>query len=628
MESGVGCGSGSFIAADISAPQMENKTGEPKLLNAVVIGFPFGNGGVPAASVTTPVRRRTLTTLDPSRRDFLRGAGMTVAGAVAVPSWFGKSGGTQPALRAAIEPSQAASTAVSRVIRGLMVDAGRLPEKLEYYRRVIDFCAEWGCNTLLFRLADDQGSALRFDTVPDLITHKNAFTPVQLRDLAEYGQRQGVDLLPTIESFGHTGYITRSSAYVHLLDREPDSSPEFTGLCPVNPETLELMTKLYREVASIFPSTYLHGGCDEVNWGGSALSQKALRKKSRAQIWADYLNSLNRVAVELQKEFIVWGDYVLHKSPQILGLLDKRIIIMDWNYAENDAVPLHRTLDRVAAHGSRAIGAPALTCYRWGSRVGSEQLRNVDAYVNAYLTSNNDASLGVVVTNWIPSRYIQNSIWDSFAYAAIALSEGTATAQTSGFHRFVERHYRATWSEHWREVFESLYSAAPYWPGPSTASWQGLTLPVPWSSDAQLTAMLAHGVSPQNPFTRIASLLVLLEPDVLTNLEDFQAFALCVQYLERMFWRQSVVLEEASQRPLNRVRAKLLIEGIAARDQALAEALTDDWDIGRFADSPAAFRPIFDLQPKDQMLFQWREAARYSASLAQNPERFCRLLEG
>jgi hypothetical protein len=538
-----------------------------------------------------------------------------VAGAVAVPAWLAE---TQLAQAAATGP---------RVIRGLMVDAARVPEKLDYYRRVVDFCAEWGCNTLQFRLTDDQGSALRFASVSGLITHANAFTPEQLRDLAEYGKRHGVDLIPEIESFGHTGYITRSPAFAHLLDRDPNGSSEFSGVSPVDPATLDLMTKLYGEVASIFSSIYLHGGCDEVNWGGSSRSRQALKSRSRAQIWSDYLNALNRAAADLQKELIVWGDFVVHKEPQILGLLDKRIVIMDWDYGETNAVPLHDTLEKVAAHGARAIGAPALSCYRWGPRVGTEQLRNVDAYADAYLTSNQPVLLGVIVTNWIPSRYIQNSIWDSFAYAAVALNQGTAAAQTSGFRRFVENHYQSNWNEQWREVFDSLYRAAPYWPGGETDSWRGLKLPVPWSNDTELTAVLKAGAPAPNPFSRLSSLLVLLEPSVLTNLSDFQAFALCVQYLERMFWRENAVIEQVAQRPLDRARATLLIQAIAARDQALAEALISDWDAGRFADAPAASRPMIGLRPKDQMLFQWKQAARYSASLAQKPDRFCGLLQ-
>ena len=592
-------------------------------------------GSIPPTAARIQGGGRILNAHNRNRRDFLRAAGVAAAGAIAVPAWLVKphrttlAGVGSQARGMSVLPATAEMVASpQRSMRGLMVDAARVPEKLDYYRRVIDFCSEWGFNTLQFRLADDQGSALRFASVSGLITHANAFTPEQLKNLAEYGQLHGVEVFPEIESFGHTGYITRSPTFAHLLDRDPNGSSEFSGISPVDSVTLELMSKLYGEVASIFPSQYLHGGCDEVNWGGSSLSRKALQSRRRSEIWADYLNALNRVAAELRRRFIVWGDFVVHKEPQILGLLDKRIIIMDWNYSEPNAGPLHDTLEKIAAHGARAIGAPALSCYRWGARIGTEQLRNVDAYADAYQASNEPASLGVVVTNWVPSRYVQNSVWDSFAYAAVALNQGTAAAQTSGFQRFVEKHYQAVWNDYWREVFESLYGAAPYWTGGVATSRQGLTLPVPWSSDVDLAAVLKAPAPPLNPFTRLCSLLVLLEPSVLTNLPDFQAFALCIQYMERLFWREVVVIEQARQRPLDRARATLLIQAIAARDQTLADALTRDWEKGRFGDAAAASQPVINLEPKDQMLFQWKQAARYSGSLAENPDRFCRLLLG
>ena len=296
-------------------------------------------------------------------------------------------------------------------MRGLMLDAGRVPESLAYYRRVIEFCADWQLNTLQFRLADDQGSALRFTSVPDLMTHKNAFAPDELKALAEFANAHGVDLIPELESFGHTGYITRSPAYAHLLDNQAQASTEFTGVIPVNPETLKLFDQLYREVAAIFPSTYLHGGCDEVNWGGSELSRKALQTKTRAQIWAEYINSLDQISRGLGKQFIVWGDVVLHKEPEILGHLNKNIIIMDWNYWDNSSARIRETFLKVRDNGSRGIGAPALVNYKWGPRVGTEQLRNIDAYAEAYIEEPDPSSLGVILTNWVPSRYIQNSIW-------------------------------------------------------------------------------------------------------------------------------------------------------------------------------------------------------------------------
>lgn len=578
-----------------------------------------------------------LNTETRNRRQFLLGAGVTIGSAALSPRLFAEActispGSIAPEFNSAAQQpgtDEAAlrKAAVHRKMRGLMVDAGRVPETLEYYRRIIDFCAEWKLNTLHFRLADDQGTALRFASVPDLVVHKNAFAPEQMKALAEYGRTRGVDLIPELESFGHTGYITRSQAYAHLLDREPQGDSDFTGVIPVHPETLQLFTRLYGEVAAIFPSVYLHGGCDEVNWGGSELSRKALQTKTRVQIWAEYLNSLNQICAGLKKQWIVWGDVVLHKEPEILSQLNKNIIIMDWNYREQDSAKVRETMRKATANGFRAIGAPGLVSYRWGPRVGTEQLRNISAYAEAYLDEEDPNSVGVILTNWVPSRYIQNSIWDGFFYAAVAFNEGTATAQNSGFRRFVENHYRANWNEHWSDVFRTIYDAAPTVQERSTASRSGLPLRVPWSNDEQLGDALRSGSPMQNPFTRLRSLLVELEPQVQKNLADFRAFALCVEALQGVFWREAVVMEQASKKPMDRQMTDRLITDIAERDRALVEALSRDWDKGRFPDSTAKSELVFDLQPKDQLLFEWMKAAEYSASLASHPERFHHLLE-
>lgn len=522
-------------------------------------------------------------------------------------------------------PSTAANPAEgSARLCGLMVDAARVPESIEYYKRVIEFCTDWGLNALQFRVADDQGCAVRFSSVPDLLFHKNAFTLEQMKELAQFARQHGVDLIPELESFGHTGYITRSPAFAHLLDNDPQGSTEFTGVIPVHAETLELFKKLYGEIATIFPSNYLHGGCDEVNWGGSPLSREALRTKSRDQIWAEYLNSLNQVAGGLSKQFIVWGDFVLHKEPTILSRLAKNVIIMDWNYKETSAVKIHEALSMIRANGSRGIGAPGLISYRWGSRAGAEQLGNINAFADSYLATQDPGSMGAILTNWVPSRYIQNSIWDGFAYAAVAFKEGSAAARNSGFRRFVERHYRADWNDTWDEAFRLIYAAAPQVEEEDTS--HGIPLHVPWNNDEQLAAVLKNRSPRSVPFTQIRSLLVQLEAQVLKNLSDFQAFALSVRYLEQLFLREAIVIEYAAKKSLAKEDAGLIIQSIAERDRTLAEVLSKDWDQGRFSDSAAKLKPLFGFEPKDQLLFQWQQAASYSASLASRPDRFHQLL--
>ena len=91
----------------------------------------------------------------------------------------------------------------------------------------------------------------------DLITHPHAFTPDELHKLAEYGAARGVDLLPEVEAFGHTGYITRSTAYAHLLDRDPGGAADFTGVIPVHPES----PQLFQSCSAKSPRSFRRNTC-------------------------------------------------------------------------------------------------------------------------------------------------------------------------------------------------------------------------------------------------------------------------------------------------------------------------------------------------------------------------------
>jgi len=542
---------------------------------------------------------------DHTRREFLVQSSIVAAGAFAAPQMLSHSVGELPAR-----------------LPGLMVDAARVPESLIYYRRVIDFCADWQLNALQFRLADDQGCALRFSSVPDLYFHPHAFAPEQLHDLARYANARGVDLIPELESFGHTGYITRSAAYKHLLDADPEQSAEFTGVIPVHPETLHLFGKLYREVAEVFPSIYLHGGCDEVNWGGSTLSREALASKQRFEVWVEYLNALDQVADSVGKQFVVWGDMVVRKEPKILERLNKRIIVMDWDYTETNSARLRETRAQIGSAGHRAIGAPALISYRVGPRAGPSQLANIDAFADAYAGDKGgtkDGTLGVILTNWIPSRYIQNSIWDGFAYTAVAFAEGSKAARKSAFQRFVQKHYGSKWNEDWAEVFRVIYQNAPQ-VHEADAGAETVPLRVPWSNDEQLSSAREISASTSNPFAPLQASLGRLRKLVSKNAADFTAFTLCVSYLEHTFWRDSVV----SNLQLTHDQTTPAIRDIAKRDCALAEALSEDWDQGRFSDSKQ--NPLFGFEPKDQLYFQFQRAADYSVSLASHPDRFLKIL--
>lgn len=578
-------------------------------------------------------KNRTSTNHKSTRRDFLATGVAGLAGSTLLTGRLSKgTSATSPVHTGLISPMSENSAgdpmggkASAGRLYGLMADAARLPENPSYYRRAIDFCHEWKMNAYLISLADDQGCALRFRSHPELITHKHALTHEQARELAQYAQQQGVDLIPEIESFGHTRYITAVPRYADLQDRMPGGHGNFSAVCPVAPETLKLMSDLYREVAEIFPSPYLHGGCDEVNWGGSALSRKALKTKTRDEIWAEYLNSLDHIARGLGKEFIVWGDYVLHKRPGVLPRLNKDMIIMDWQYYVTDPKPLVQAARKVVDTGLRVIGAPALISCRWGPRAGANALRNIDAYADAYKSIQNPGVLGVIVTNWIPSRYIQRSLWDSHAYSSVALREGSSTARASAFRQFVEKFYQAEWNENWSDIFTTLYEITPNKKSCSPA-WMRPVLPVPWRNEAELKAAVQSGMLNAPPFRRLLSQLVFSEAQVRDHFDDFLTFRLSVEYLEHIFWRNTVLVQEAAKPRESSDAAAALIRTIAERDQRLLERLDASWDKGRAKNAAARTGPVFDLGPGDQLLYTFHQAAAFSKQLAHDPEQFSSLL--
>ncbi len=521
-------------------------------------------------------------------------------------------------------------------IRGWMIDAARLPEPLTYYGRLIDFCARWGFNTILFRLADDQGSAFRFASHPELATHPHAYTAEELSDLAAYAAAQGIDLIPEIESFGHTAYITASQQHRHLQDSDPSGIDQFTGIIPLHPGSLALLEDLYREVAAVFPSPYLHAGCDEVNWGGSEYSRTAIEKRGRAAIWVDHLNALNRLARQSGKELMIWADHVLGGDPAIIDGLDRDVILVNWNYWDSDPShadgpsprpgPIEASSRLALEKCFRLVGAPAWGWCRWGVRAGEGQLRNIDAFADIYRAMDDPRCVGVIVTNWAPSRFIQGAIWDGAAYVGMALTEGPAAARQRAFPRFVGEHYGAEWNVTWADVYRTLYNITRPRRACSPA-WMAPFQPTAWGSEEELRRSLTEQIALDLPFVRLRKQLEACAAGVRSHLEDFQAFMLAVETLEHVH-RRSATVRAAREPGVSPAETQRQIESIAARDAQLVEKLRQDWDRTRFADSPAKTDLLPYLSLEDQTLLNFSRAADYSASLADRPERFLELCLG
>jgi len=305
-------------------------------------------------------------------------------------------------------------------LRGFLIDSARCLEKRSYYRKFIVEAAARGMNAIIWHFTDDQGCTLQFDFAPE-IAGPHAYSKREMKSLVAFAMRHGVTLIPELESLGHSRYLTSHPRFRHLLETEE----EFTAICPVVPETREIMATLLREVAEVFDSPYIHVGLDEVKLGGHPLTREALTRMTERELFADYVNFLHREVTSLGRRMIIWGDHRT-RTMDFLPLVPKDIIIADWEYSR-EVKP-----DQVATFlslGFDVLLCPALITYDQpflaGTQLGLANVRSMSAHQS--LPATGGRIVGITTTIWTPTRYLHEAQWHAIALAADIMRNAEAS---------------------------------------------------------------------------------------------------------------------------------------------------------------------------------------------------------
>lgn len=300
-------------------------------------------------------------------------------------------------------------------INGLMIDCSRLLEPKAYYHRLLDFMSDWGMNTLLLHFSDDHGLSLKIRGFGELAV-PNAFTAADLAALLEHAKSCGIDVIPELETFGHSRYITDNPKYRHLFAGRWKRKLTFNAIDPLHKDTRSLMRRLIREVAKMFPSEYLHLGCDEVD-----LSEycRLHHLPDADVVWADYVNLMIGMTRQVGKTPIIWADHVI-KSEAIAERLRKDVVLANWRYWE---VKNPDGLAKMKRFGFDSyIVAPSIACYRYRFFPPREGFENVD---DLLAVGRKNKAIGLINTVWLPTRYLQNAMYYGIAYGASAVSKGS-----------------------------------------------------------------------------------------------------------------------------------------------------------------------------------------------------------
>lgn len=303
-------------------------------------------------------------------------------------------------------------------MKGFLIDSARVIERPDYYRRVLAFMAERGLDTLLWHFTDDQGCSLIFDHLPEAAS-PHAWTKAQMRGFIDEARQLGIEVIPELATYGHTRYITTLPAYAHL--REGDA--EYSGMCPVLPETRELISVLIAEVAELFDSPWFHVGMDEVVIGSHPATAEALENQTAAQLFADHARFVHSEVTGHGKRMIMWGDHMV-ADPSILDTLPSDIVVAPWYYSSGADVSLVRPL---VERGFDVMLCGALSSSFQHLVPGDEHVwPNLQSTTRLAGTEHPGGGkiIGQVTTVWTPTRTMHDALWPGLHIAAAFLTDG------------------------------------------------------------------------------------------------------------------------------------------------------------------------------------------------------------
>lgn len=469
------------------------------------------------------------------------------------------------------------------VVRGLLLDSARCLERREYYRRVIDFAGARGVNLILWHFTDDQGCTLRFDSLPAL-AGPHAYSKAEMRRLVRYARQRGVAIVPELATLGHCRYITRHAPFRKL----EESDEIFSCMCPVADQTRGLVKILIEETAEVFGGEHLHVGLDEVQFGTHPLSRAALATRSRAQIFAEYIQFLHGVVAGCGKRMWMWDDGVL-AEPSLAELIPRDIVMCDWQYQPR---PPTDGAQRLLDGGFDVILASALISHDQTIFPGEQfALPNIRAMRGNERLSGAGKILGSVVTIWTPVRYLSESMWLPIDLAAAILREGADVDLAGPIKQFGEEFYGLSGQDaaRWTVACAELLTLIP-----RRQQWLAIA-----RGDVPIDGQRPEVQSAQ--WKRLNKSLRQSLRSATKNRRARRTFLLMVDVLTHCY-------EAAAM--LRRTRASSALARLAARGGRLLARLENVWDRERFADDPKKHTPTLEFFRDDHLLLLMRRGVR------------------
>lgn len=371
-------------------------------------------------------------------------------------------------------------------IRGVSDDISRgQVSTVDNFKKIISHIARYKMNTYMPYIED----MLEFDKYPTIGKGRGALTKAEVREILAFAKQNFVEVIPIFQTLGH---------YENILSQEEFLKyAEFPGAASLNvssEETYKFLEDLLKEVFELFPSKYFHMGADE-SWDvGLGESKKLVEQTNIAVVHANHYKKVYDICKKYNKKVMMYGDILLD-HPEILSLIPKDIIIVDWQYRADENYPSTKVIRDA---GFEYIVSPSAWNFVSTFPANVNSLPNIKYIIKSGIENE---SIGMINSNWgdygaetFKEFVLYNYAWSaqcSWNYSQSNLSEfteiyfydyfGINDSRLNAIYETLSNPLnQILWNELWRHPL--LKFKEPAWWESKTSkavklAWNELTLP-------------------------------------------------------------------------------------------------------------------------------------------------------
>ncbi|PFH54030.1 glycoside hydrolase family 20 protein [Amanita thiersii Skay4041] len=210
--------------------------------------------------------------------------------------------------------------------RGFMLDTARNYFPVSDIKRVLDAMSLVKLNTFHWHVVDSQSFPLivpGFEEISQKGAYSSAqiYSPDDVKHIVNYAAQRGIDVIPEIDTPGHTSIISKSHPE-HIACPEATPWAQFANEPPAgqlrlaSSNTTKFTASLLTSAAKMFQSTYFSTGGDEINKkcydeDGPTRTELSQQGKTFEQALDTFVQENHKALKGVGKTPVVWEEMVL-----------------------------------------------------------------------------------------------------------------------------------------------------------------------------------------------------------------------------------------------------------------------------------------------------------------------------